>query len=247
MRETKLFCLPYAGGSASVFAKWRRRLPEWIELHPLELAGRGRRIKEPLPSSLEEAVEDLITVIRPLLGSASYALFGHSMGSLLAFELARRIRDASLPEPGILIVSGRSAPHIPCTGNVHRMSDEQFRDELLNIGGTPAELFETPSLSNLFVPIIRSDYHMIETYRFSERTERLRCEMIVMSGENDRTMQGKMEEWQRHTTGECGIFTFPGGHFFIHEQEDLVLELIANSLERQAATREERHGTRRYG
>lgn len=192
-------------------------------------------MNERLPGSVEEAVGDLYRAIGPTLGTEPYALFGHSMGSLLAFELAYRIREASLPEPAVIFASGRSAPHLPSSRGVHRMSDAEFREELLSIGGTPAELFDSPSLSKLFLPIIRSDYRMIETYRYVQRPAPLRSDLVVLTGKHDRTTVGRMDEWGRHTTGRCEVFAYEGGHFFIHEKEEQVLERIASAMEQVTA------------
>jgi medium-chain acyl-[acyl-carrier-protein] hydrolase len=231
MHKVKLFCLPYAGASASVYSKWRRRLFPTVEIRPLELSGRGARSNESLPASVEEAVEDLFRQMAGELDDSPYAVFGHSMGSLLAYELVHRIRRASLPEPGTLFVSGRSAPHIPAGDRrVHLMSDAEFREELIRIGGTPKELFDTPPLYRLFERIIRSDYRMIETYRYKEKPQRIGSTMIVLNGTHDRTTLGRMEEWENHAAAACRIVNFHGGHFFIHECEDEIFELINHEL-----------------
>ncbi|MEK8127216.1 alpha/beta fold hydrolase [Paenibacillus filicis] len=227
----KLFCLPYAGASAAIYGRWRKRLLPVADVHPLELAGRGARMNEPLPDRVEDAVDDLFQRIEPYLDGSPYALFGHSMGSLLAFELVHRIQQAALPGPDPVIVSGRSAPHVPA-GNryVHLMSDSEFRQELLSIGGTPQELFDTPSVYPMFERIIRSDYRMLETYRYAEKTEGIRANLIVLGGTEDSTIQGPLEEWRRHAAAGYRIIRFRGGHFFIHEDEAEVVELLKKEL-----------------
>lgn len=213
-QEIQLFCLPYAGGSAYVFNRWRRRLSESIELQPLELPGRGRRMNEPLSVSIATAVDDLMSCMTPLLNGKPYAIFGHSMGSLLAFELAHRLRSKSLPEPQLLILSGRIAPHVPFRSRkVHLMGEAELRAELLQVSNMNKELFDFPSLGAIFLPIIRADYRMIETYTYTPNSERLSSDLVLIYGIDDMTMDGSMDDWGVHTYGVYEKFGFQGVTF----------------------------------
>jgi medium-chain acyl-[acyl-carrier-protein] hydrolase len=232
MIEMILFCLPYAGGSATIYNKWVKKLPASVKLFPLEIAGRGKRSNEPLPTSVDEVVQDLFQTIYKLIEEKTpYAIFGHSMGSLLAYELIHQIKAAALPEPRAVFFSGRSAPHVNYEKrNVHLMPEQQFQEEILQIGGIPQEFFENKVLSELFIPIIRSDYRLIETYQYTKKTCCLNCDFIILHGESDTTTMGRMDEWQLHTSMKSQVYAFSGGHFFIHEHENAVLSLIQNIL-----------------
>ncbi|MGG0811203.1 thioesterase domain-containing protein [Paenibacillus alvei] len=129
MSKTKLFCIPHAGGSASIYLKWRKMLPSTIQLIPLELSGRGARWNEPLYHHLEEAVEDLYTQVTRHIGS-DYILFGHSMGSLLAFELYYKLIGQDWPEPVQFIASGGKRPHLPRETIVHDLPLPQFKEHI---------------------------------------------------------------------------------------------------------------------
>jgi len=233
MSKIKLFCIPFAGGSAVVFNQWRPLLSRDIELKPVELAGRGRRIREPLYGSLEQAVDDLFKIIAPELSQGPYALLGHSMGSLLAFELYYKIKARNLPEPVHAFFSGRGAPSMPTAEKkkYHLLPEDEFKKEMIELGGTSREFFEHPELVEVFLPLMRQDLKIHEHYRFQEKPGPLICPVTVLNGKKDpETTIEEAEAWRQHSGGNFTIYHFEGGHFFLTEQFQAVVKIINQTL-----------------
>lgn len=226
-----MICVPYAGGSATVYARWRKKLDESIKLVPIELRGRGARFNEPFYENLFEAVEDVYHRIHELIqDERPYVLFGHSMGCAIVYELYHKIMQEGAPAPVHLFLSGRSAPHIKRENKErHKWTDQAFIEDILNLGGTRKEIFDTPELCSLFLPIIRADYKMIETYNYLERPP-VDVAITVLTGSDDETMRGDASDWKYCTINSFDSVTFQGGHFFIHECEDEVIQTINSKI-----------------
>ncbi|WP_339281036.1 alpha/beta fold hydrolase [Paenibacillus sp. FSL H8-0282] len=224
----KLFCIPYAGSSASIYSQWSSELGGIAEIIPVELAGRGRRIYDPLYRSFEEAVEDVTSIIVQQLNENPYAIFGHSLGAILAYETIHQLKRMEYMEPDIAFFSARSAPQIIDKDKeiVHTFPDEEFKRHIMELGGTPPHFFENTELLELFLPIIRSDFRIAETYLFQERKSKLGCDVYILSGNQDETTSGDVREWDQVTNNACKYFEFDGDHFFIHSQSQSVIETI---------------------
>ncbi|MDQ1355588.1 MAG: Thioesterase [Acidobacteriota bacterium] len=234
MKKFKLFCLPYAGGSAAMYNKWRQYLDRRIELHPLELAGRGRRIYDPLYDSIAEAVDDVYKIIESQLDQMPYCFFGHSMGGIIAYELALKIKNLQRPQPVHIFFAGRGAPNIPGEDekNFHQLPEEEFKKEILELGGTPREFFEHPELLDVLMPMLRSDFKIAETYKFPEAGEikPLDYDISVFIGKEEEVTAGQMHGWREHTAGICTVYYFPGEHFFINEETERIVKIINHTL-----------------
>lgn len=231
MTRLNLFFFPYAGASASVYERWTSLLPSSIRLVTVELPGRGRRFGEPLLTSIEEMVENVQHLLIPHLGCGPYALFGHSLGSVIAYEMSHKLKSMGYQQPVHLFVSGRSAPHVLEDKNIHQLPDDQFLAKIQALGGTPPQFFENEQLLSLFLPILKSDYKASENYRFNERRERLSCGITVFSGLQDGDYDPL--QWSEHTTSRCEAFNYEGGHFFLHEHaEHLVGKIHSRLLQR---------------
>lgn len=232
MIRTKLFAFPYAGGSSLHYFKWKNLLNDYIELVPVELAGRGTRPKAPLCNTFSAAVEDLYKQIEHIIDESPYAFFGHSMGSLLAYELAHTLRDRGKKEPNVMFMSGRWAPHIERTELVDLMSsDECLKERLLELGGASPDLFENKHLSDLFIPILRADFCLMESYEYKNNRQPLSAAMSVMTGMKDVDVnKHDLIEWGNHTNGRLSIHKFRGGHFFINDSFDAVIQHINRLL-----------------
>ncbi|MGW5982738.1 thioesterase II family protein [Bacillus mycoides] len=231
MEKMRLLCLPYAGGSAaSIYLPWKRKLKEQVEVIPLELAGRGKRIKEPLFQSVDEMVTDLIEKTSHMLNEGRpYAIFGHSMGGLLAYQFCRKINELNLPQPNSLIVSGFQPPDIKLKGNIHLLPIDEFAKRMAQNGNIPASIFEDSNLYNLFIPILYCDYKAVFNYEY-QPANRTKTDLHIFTGKNDHPVYHLRKEWSRHTTGKFEEHVFEGGHFFIREDELEVLNRIISIL-----------------
>ena len=227
----RLFCLPYAGGGMAPFRPWVERLPADIELCLVQLPGRETRMRESPYTVLDDLVDDLVEAIDPLL-DRPYALFGHSMGAWIGFALARQLRSSGQPEPAHLLVSGRRAPHIPeADAPLHPLPDAAFVAALVRrYNGIPRALLEDVELLRLFLPTLRADLTMIETYRFVE-TPPLDCPITAYGGwEDGRATQVDLAAWGEVTRGAFELQMFPGGHFFIQTEREALLATITGAL-----------------
>ncbi|MBP2000045.1 surfactin synthase thioesterase subunit [Paenibacillus shirakamiensis] len=233
-----LICLPYAGGSAQVYKRWMNRLHPSVRLVPAELAGRGSRMKEPFYMDVAEAVQDLLPLIRQTaLNSDSYALFGHSMGCLLGYEVLHALFEEGTPLPSKVFFSGRGAPHCEHEGRrqIYRLPDDEFLKELQKFGGMKSELFEHPELLKIFMPILRADIQLVDEYVYHKRPP-LPLRLDILNGQNDDCITGPLSEWELHTTLGCEQHAFDGGHFYLDEREQDVIALINKRLSEAHAT-----------
>ncbi|MFF2089445.1 thioesterase II family protein [Paenibacillus sp. NPDC058174] len=227
-----LICLPYAGGSAQVYKRWTNQLHPDVRLVPAELSGRGSRMDEPFYRDVEEAVQDLLPfVLKTALKSDAYALFGHSMGSLLGYELLHALLEEGLPLPSAVFLSARGAPHCEKkeARRIHLLPDDEFLEELKGMGGMSDELFRHQELLDLFMPILRADFKLVCEYEHRMRPP-LPLRLTILSGKDDGCVAGPLREWEGYATGGCELAMFEGGHFFLHERESDVVAMINKIL-----------------
>ncbi|MCP5053099.1 MAG: thioesterase [bacterium] len=233
MKKIKLFCLPYAGGSAATYNKWRPFLDKHIELYPVELSGRGKRIYDPLYQSLEEAIEDVYNMIHVDLQTGPYAFYGHSMGGILAYELAYKIRDNNLPEPLHIFFSGRGATDIPHEEDeemYHLLPEDEFREKIIELGGTPKEFFEHPELLEVLLPMLRSDFKIAETYEHDSEVIPFDHDISILLGKEEDVSDKRACGWKSHTKHLCNIHYLEGDHFFIHDHTERIVSLVNQTL-----------------
>ncbi|EFM09691.1 Oleoyl-(acyl-carrier-protein) hydrolase [Paenibacillus curdlanolyticus YK9] len=235
VKRNQLFCIPYAGGSASEFGDWQSLIGDSIEVVPVELAGRGSRQHVPLCDSMEETVADVYETVMSQLNGQPYAIFGHSMGAIAAFEMARRIhRLSECPPPAHLFFSGRNPPHIPRREGVpllHQLDDDAFLEEIVQFGGFPDDLIEHRSLFRLFMPLLRADYRVSERYVFqADPAVDLACSVSVLYGTKDHSTPEVMAQWRRYASGPCTLRAYEAGHFFIHDYREQVVEWVRSEL-----------------
>ena len=228
----RLFCFPYAGGSATVFRNWHTKLPTDLEIIAIELPGRGSRIKETPYERLNPLVEAAAQAIIPHL-TKPYVFFGHSMGALLSFEMARYLRrhHPHVPAPSHLFVSGRAAPQCVTERlQVHTLAEPDLLREIRRLNGTPAEILAEPELMALVLPLLRADFAVYDTYVY-EHDEPLACPISAYAGLQDRDMtRAHVKAWGEQTSGAFRISMFPGDHFFIHTDERLLFQTLAREL-----------------
>lgn len=228
MNKIILYCLPYAGGSSAIYSKWKQYLDPVIELRPIELSGRGKRFSEPLYKDIQAAVADVFNDIKEEIQQTPYVLFGHSMGGLIAYELAQHIQKSNAPNPLHVFVSGRSAPHVSREDEkmYSKMDSDKFRKEVLNLGGTPPEFFNHPELLELFLPILKNDFRIVETYQHNDWAPPLQVDLTVLLGKEDDLTEKHSESWKEYTSQDCDIIYLEGGHFFINDQTMNIIEII---------------------
>ena len=225
----RLLCFPYAGGSSLIYREWQKALPANIDVCAIQLPGRGHRLSEPAFTNLHELVK---VAAEPLLSilDRPYAMFGHSMGAMIAFELAHLLREKHGLEPAHLFVSSRRAPHLPTERVTYNLPEAEFVSEINQLNGTPREVLEHPELMELLLPLLRADFELIQTYKYVPKAP-LHCPVTVIGGsEDDEVSDDKLTGWREHTTGEFSLRIVPGDHFFINTARPQVLELIARSL-----------------
>jgi len=228
-----LLCLPYSGASAMVYSRWRRALPAWLQVRPVELPGRGARMAEALHTDMQALARQLAQEQR-LATSTPYALLGHSLGALLAFELAHELQALGCQPPLALFACGTAAPtrREDYDGRHWRepKSDTELIDELRELQGTPEQVLANDELMSLTLPILRADFLLCGTYAYRQRPA-LRCPLHVLGGQDDRASDEQLRAWQHETQGSFSLQVFPGGHFFIHDHEPGVLAALTRALE----------------
>lgn len=226
----RLFCFPYAGGSALIFRNWSKYMPELVEVYPIQLPGRVGRLHEKPYTNIESLVKAVGQAIAPYLDKP-FALFGHSMGAIISYEVARYLRGQGAGEPAHLFVAGRRAPHIADDDPPTSMLPElEFIDHLRRLNGTPADVLEQPELMQLVLPSIRADFEMVETYAYIPGPL-LGCPISAFGGLEDcEENRERLECWADHTTADFSLRMIPGGHFFLHSHETFLLRALVQKL-----------------
>lgn len=228
---TRLICLPFAGAGTAAYAPWASLLPPAIELNAVRLPGRESRLREPAYMSLLPLVRDLADALLPEL-DRPYALFGHSVGAWMAFELARELRRRAAPMPRHLYISGRRAPHLPDTAPpLYRMPDEQLIAELQRrYRGIPSAILHEPELLELFLPAMRADITVADTYHYTEEAP-LECPLSAYGGTEDHQVtRDELAAWQSHTRSAFEERQFHGDHFYLQSARTTLVKHIVATL-----------------
>lgn len=230
----RLLCFPFAGGGGRAFGAWTADLPPElerdVELWAVNLPGREATLTEAKFTDLGALVEALLPLIVPVL-EVPFAFFGHSMGALIGFELARSLWAEGLDGPVHLVVSAFRAPHLPDPHDaVHDLPDADLALRLRKLGGTPLEVLQEPELMDLMLPLLRADLSICETY-VHRHGEPLACSLTAFGGAADpEVSREELEGWQSHVRGPFELHIFPGGHFFLQTAQTLVLRILARDV-----------------
>lgn len=230
--RVRLFCLPYAGGGASIYRTWGRALPAQIEVCPVQLPGRESRLREPLIRHAGQLLDALEAALTPWT-SEPYALFGHSMGGFLAHELAGRFVAAGRNPPRVLFVSARPAPSL-CrewlSGPVASLSDAELLRDLSRLHAANAAVLANEELSRLFLPILRADFEVCQSYRPAALPP-LAVPVVALGGLADPSVDEEaLRPWERTTSRSFSLRLLAGDHFFLNAAGGEVCRLVAQHL-----------------
>jgi len=226
----RLVCFPHAGGGAATFRPWEPLLPLSVELIGVQYPGREDRFADPLVDDMDEMAGHVAAALRRVV-DRPYLVFGHSMGSAIAYETVQWLRRLGVAEPVALIVSGRPAPGDVTGGEVHLRDDEGLCAELSRLGGTPRDVLADPELRRAVLRYVRSDYRLIETYR-PRPAPPLGCPVTVLRGADDPEIDAEQAAgWGRVTAGPLDVRTFPGDHFYLVPERRNVVAAVLGKLD----------------
>jgi len=230
--QLRLFCFPYAGGGALLFRDWHAELPASVEVYPVQLPGRGNRMRERPFTNLSVLVEAAASELLPYFDKP-FAFFGHSMGALISFELTRLLRRRNGPLPCHLFVSGARAPQLPDPHPPsYDLPEPEFLRRLQEMKGTPAAVLDNPELRQLVLPLVRADFSICQTYVYSAEPP-LDVPLTVYGGLDDKEVStDSLELWQHQTNGPFHIRLLPGDHFFLNTVSRYFFQVLSRDLKR---------------
>jgi medium-chain acyl-[acyl-carrier-protein] hydrolase len=222
-----LVCFSYAGAGASVYADWQKDMPPSVSVCPVQLAGREQRCAEPPLTSIRRMADEIAPRLAGFV-SVPYAFFGYSMGALLSYETALRLRSRNFPAPVGMIVAAHQAPQLPLTRKrISGLNDAEFLSEVRAMGGTREEVFSHLELLEYILRTLRADFTACDGY-IHEKHEPLNLPLAVFGGWKDPFVpRSALVPWREMVNLPSRLQMFPGGHFFIHENRALVLQAVA--------------------
>lgn len=228
--ESRLFCFPYAGGSAAIFRGWNQHLGAATEVFGIQLPGRGARMLEDPLTRISDIVDALLPDLMPLLDKP-FAFFGHSMGGMVAFEVARRLEQAGLASPTALFICASNGPGVPLRGgSMYQLDDAAFLSALSRMGATPSEVLNEPELMELLLPMLRADFEAIETHDYGPQPQ-VAVPIIAFGGLGDREVSvDSLLAWRAASGPGFQAHLFPGDHFFTAPDPRPVLALIQAAM-----------------
>lgn len=229
----RLFCFPYAGGGASAFRSWAdSEFLSDVEVCAVQLPGRESRLTEPPVEDVRQLMPRLREALDPYL-DRPFVFFGHSIGALVCFELARELRRSGGIEPQHLFISGCPAPHLPGSERMCDLPEGEFLEQLHRFNGTPSEVLNHPELMQLMLPALRADFSLRDRYIYRDEPP-LSCPVTAFGGMSDSHVDGLMlRAWHQHTRERFQFWLFQGDHFFLRSSQGPVLETLSTVLSQQ--------------
>ena len=227
----RLFCFPYAGGGASIYRTWGQDLPPQVEVCPVQLPGRENRMREKPIAVMEELIDAMLPALQPHM-DLPFAFFGYSMGAGISHALAQRLARQGRKLPSILLPAARRAPHLPVPDHIHHLPEEEFKQRLRELNGTPEEALQHQELMDLLSPILRADFQVNDTY-LSKEGPPLDCALSAFGGlEDPRVNQEAVQAWKKTARGTFRIRMLKGDHFFLNNSRTELLQAISEDLRR---------------
>jgi surfactin synthase thioesterase subunit len=229
----RLVCFPHAGGSATAYTQLARTLPAEFDVVSVQYPGRQDRYAEAPFTAVAQLVEAVAEELARELAADSgrpYALFGHSMGALIAFETARLLTQSALPGPQRLFLSGRGGPGIPAGARYDLYDDADVLADVRRLGGTDQAMFDDPEILEMVLPALRADYQAVGTYSW-RGGEPLATPITALVGDRDPMVPVRdARTWREYTTGEFALKVFPGGHFYLFDHIGRIAGALADGL-----------------
>lgn len=234
---SRLYLFPYAGGNARLFSGWVQSFPSDVALFALQLPGRGEKIHHPLMVDMPTLIESLASEITRH-NELPFSFFGHSLGARIAFQLAGKL-EAMGQVPAHVFLSAARAPDLPRTqSGTYRLPTEAFIQKLRDIGGTPATLLDNRELMSLMLPMIRADFQLAETCGVLD-PHPLSANASLFYGVLDfMDIEQQHYHWQQHFHQPITCQRFPGGHFYLHQHQDALIQQITGLLAASGNTSE---------
>ncbi|HWK05362.1 MAG TPA: alpha/beta fold hydrolase [Puia sp.] len=231
MEKINLICLPFAGGSRYSYRPYEERMPSFLKFLPLDYPGRGSRIREPFAEDMDLLIDQLYREVKHIFLTSEYALYGHSMGALVACLLARRISKDGNPLPAHIFITGAAGPSARNKShrNRHVLNKPDFIEELRQLKGCPEEILNDPQLLDHFEPIIRADFKISETYQYSGPAQ-VEVPYTVITGSQEDMEPEDVKCWQQESPYKVDFKTMPGNHFFIFDYPSTIMEIISRKL-----------------
>lgn len=233
MGKTKLFCIPYAGGYSGIYNRCFKEIDNTIQLYPVELSGRGSKVKEPFYDNIENAADDILkTVMKEVNEDTEYAIYGHSMGSLIAFELYYKIKEHKIKKPKHIFFGACKPPNIREEKTYYyKLPRDEFKNMLLKYGYASQSIFEDEKLEEYFLPILRSDMRLCEDYTYKKKIKKIDCDVTIIGGNKDESVNlSELSQWKYLVDKDINLIALEGGHFFIYDQVEKLNNIINDML-----------------
>lgn len=229
-RQVRLFCFPYAGGGSSAYVPWVNDISPDIEICPVQLPGREGRMREQPFTRMEPLIEELAQALEPYL-DIPFAFYGHSLGGLISFELARQLRRQNGPLPIHLFVSGCPAPQLPTRDQpMSELPEAEFIQSLRRFNRTPDSVLQDADIMRFLIPLLRADFALYENYTYTSE-EPLALPISAYGGLADfRAAQEDVAAWKEQTTGKFFYRIYSGDHFFIQTRKKVLLQGLRQDL-----------------
>lgn len=220
----RLFCFPFAGGGATTYRTWQEHLSPLIEVYPVQLPGHENRIHEPPFRRMDPLVEAICNAIFPYL-DRPYAVFGHSLGTIIGYEVCTYLQRHYRLSPALLAVSARRPPHVPVGRVYHDRPWLELAARLQELGGTPSNLLQDRDWIEILEPMVRADLELHENYQ-PRFTSPLYCPLVALGGMDDpEVSRPQLEGWRRYTNGDFQLKMFSGGHFYLNHCREMLAAL----------------------